>query len=527
MSDQPRAAGATPGLSTASPTGAHTVVGDLAGLFGNIPIGIFPTKPKQNYCVYFGPRSVIATELDFSSFFDQPHTIAGWFMPQYTVGSCHGPLFAASGPERYFVGQGDYRSGNTLTTKMNLAPGVATKAGDPVLAVYAGSESRIFLAPTFKSGVWQHVAVVRQPALSTGDVLALYLNGKKLDPVTVTANYVAGGLSSKTVSSTSDLALPASLHGADLGQLVLGRSIHPTSPSGYAQAYGLLDDVAVFDHALTPATINDLIAKKRLSGYETGLVAGWGFDVPSAGNILPAKLSAAISEQGVDPNLTVSSDRNSDADKGILDNPWVIAVSTPTVKFPFAAGDAWQVIQGYCNPTVSHNGDAAAFSYDLRRVVGASGNTPVHAAAGGYVFNYFNHPTPSGAMEGNTVNLYNDQMDLGVTYMHLADNSLPEAVVDGDPIPAGPPDYLQVWPEERMIYGGQEVGKDGPVANHLHLAGWETFVPPNMPLTLQVALGTIPIAFEDVEVLTTDIQNWFTPLGPYIPKQDDQVRAKT
>src|SRR5262249_5627691 len=180
LSDEPRAAGATPGLSTASPTGAHTVVGDLAGLFGNIPIGIFPTKPKQNYCVYFGPRSVIATELDFSSFFDQPHTIAGWFMPQYTVGSCHGPLFAASGPERYFVGQGDYRSGNTLTTKMNLAPGVATKAGDPVLAVYAGSESRIFLAPTFKSGVWQHVAVVRQPALSTGDVLSLYLNGKKL-----------------------------------------------------------------------------------------------------------------------------------------------------------------------------------------------------------------------------------------------------------------------------------------------------------------------------------------------------------
>src|SRR5262249_11451884 len=90
MSDQPRAAGATPGLSTASPTGAHTVVGDLAGLFGNIPIGIFPTKPKQNYCVYFGPRSVIATELDFSSCLEQPHTIAGCSCPSTQPGHAMG-----------------------------------------------------------------------------------------------------------------------------------------------------------------------------------------------------------------------------------------------------------------------------------------------------------------------------------------------------------------------------------------------------------------------------------------------------
>jgi len=530
MSDQPNITGATTGATT-SPKGVPGGPGQLSGKLLTIPIVGIPVIPTQNYCVFLGPRSAVETEIAFSTFFDHPHTIAGWFMPQYTVGGCHGPLFAASGPGRYFVGQGDYRTGNVLTSKMPLAPGVSPQAGNPVLAIYAGSESRIYLAPTFESGVWQHLAVVRLPTL-VGDVLLVYLNGQELKPVTVTTHTVGVTqpdgtvkqmFTSKTVASASALVLPTSLHGADLGKLVLGRSLHPTNSASHAQAYGLLDDVAIFDHALTQAEITNLVSKKRLSGYETGLLAGWGFDTPSAGKILPAKLSGAITEENVDPNLKVSSGRNSDADKWILDNPFVIAATTPTVKFPFATGDAWKVIQGYCNPTGSHNGDVASFCYDLTRVAGPSGNTPVHAAVGGYVYNYFNHPDPNAAMEGNTVNLYNDAVDLGVTYMHLADNSLIPAVVDGDQIPANPTAWVQVWPAQRIISGGQEIGKDGPRANHLHLAGMDSFV---SGLSVQLASGTIPIAFEHVEVFTAAVGEWFTPLGPYIAKEGDQLRAK-
>jgi hypothetical protein len=473
-----------------------------------------PHVPAQNYCVYLANGGRIDTKLPFSTFFDKDHTIAAWYMPQYPRGG-HGAIFASdgTGPARYFVGQGDYRSGNAIVTAMNLADGVSSKAGDPVIAVYVGSASRIYLAPQWQAGQWVHLAVVR-----SGNVLTCYLNGTKLQPVSVTTNKnAAGAVVSRTVSTTSELTIPA-INVADLGNVILGRVRHPLL-TAYAQAYGLLDDVAVFDHALTQAEITGLVNKKLLSGYELGLVAGWGFDTPVAGNLLPAKLAGPTDEeQSVEWKL--SADRNSAADQVIFDNPLLIAGTTPIVKFPFPSGQVCNVIQGYCNPVTSHNGDTAAFCYDFSRPSEPS----VHASEGGYVRRYIrNAPNPNKTREANTVELYNEATDLVTTYMHLAADSLTTAVVDGDPQPADPTKWVEVWPaKQRFVYVGQELGQDGPYAQHLHSGAKETVVD---GLSVEFAQNTIPMAYKDIEVLSPGDTNWHGVLGSYIPKEGDQIRA--
>ena len=97
------------------------------------------------------------------------------------------------------------------------------------------------------------------------------------------------------------------------------------------------------------------------------MITGWGFDTPLAGHVLPSKLTSPVDEFDLGPNLKISSDRSGDADKWVFDNPFIIAANMKIVKSPFAAGKALQVVQGYCNALISHNGDTAAFCYDLSK----------------------------------------------------------------------------------------------------------------------------------------------------------------
>jgi len=259
--------------------------------------------------------------------------MACWFMPQYPRAG-YGALFAGDAATRYFVGQGNYQDGNVILQKTGI-PGVP---GDPVLTVMAGAAAVRYLAPTFKPGVWQHIAVVRKSA-----TLSLYLNGTLLKPVQITPQKnSAGEVISKTVFQTSELQIAPSVSGSSLGTLVLGQANHPTNTAN-AQAYGLLDDVAVFAKALSATELSALAAKKRLSGYENGLLAGWGFDAPEAGKSLPAKLAGPIKTIHVAGPVKVSSDRKSDSDKGLLDFIAVFPQVTPYVRLPFPPGEEWKV----------------------------------------------------------------------------------------------------------------------------------------------------------------------------------------
>lgn len=514
MSDDPfvkgsaRVSGVVPRARRRNPAGLATLKDliILPKIFG---------RPKQNSCVYLGPGSLIETHLQFSEFFDQDHTIAGWFMPQYPFGG-PGPIFTSPGPQNYLIGQGDYRLGNGLYSALGLAPGIEADAGDPVLTVRAGSASRIYLAPSWKAGAWQHLAVVR-----TGNVLSLYVNGVKLQPVTVAVKKDASGLvTSKTVSATADLQLSGSLTGSDLGILQFGRSQHPTS-TAFAQAYGLLDDVAVFDQALTGSQIANLVAKKRLTGIEPGLVAGWGFDVPAAGRLLPPKLAASWDEYNVGPPLDVSDDRDSSADRWLLDFPFVYLNNTQGVRFPFPKGEAWKVTQGFNDPLGSHNGDAA-FCFDLVRSNGSSANAPIFASQGGFVFAYLRNGTVD-KREPNRVVIYNGPKDHVVSYLHLKGNSLTDAVVDGDSLPADPDTWVTLFPfTERFVPSGEKLGLVGPLAAHLHLGAKEVIV---NGLSVELSKNTIPMAFKEIQVLSPGDADWHNVLGFYIPKKGDQVRS--
>jgi hypothetical protein len=482
----------------------------------NIPVRQIP---KQNWCVYFGPGSAIKTQMSFETFFDKDHTIAGWFMPQYARGG-HGPLFASNGTQRYFVGQGDYHSGDALVSSFDLAPGVDTKEGSGVLTIFIGSQKRIYLAPAWKAGVWQHVAAIRK-----SDVVSLYLNGAKLQPVSVNVNKNASDqIVSKTVTTTSDLQVPLSVDGASLGHLILGRSKHPTL-TAYAQAYGLLDDIAVFDHALTAAEVSALFDKKRVTGYESGLIAGWGFDTPAGDDLLPSKLSGTVVESDISGNLTISADRNSGVDRLLLDFPPVFAKSTPAVAFPFPKGQEWKVVQGYCDPTYSHNGDDAAFCYDLALASGSSAHTPVYAFDAGYVYLYLRNGEVK-EREPNRVVLYNDVAGFCMSYLHFEGNSLTEAVVDGDPPVADADAVVTVWPQtKRMVSKGAKIGLVGPKAEHVHLGAKEVVFEPPFPIAVKLSKNQIPVAFKGIEVKSSGDADFHGILGIYIPKKGDVIRA--
>lgn len=477
-------------------------------------------KPKQNSCVYLGPRSRADTKLKFSQFFGSNHTIAGWFMPQYPRADC-GPMFASSGTGRFFVGQGDYRTGNAITAASTLAPGVKAVAGDAVLTVWVGSTKAIYLAPSWEVGVWQHIAYVR-----SGNTLRLYLNGTLLSPVTITTQKDADGkVLAKTVSPQPNLSLPASPTSATLGSLVLGRAPHPWLKA-FAQAYGLLDDVAVFDHALSTTELSKLVAGKRLTGFEQGLIQGWGFDSPAAGIALPPKLAGVVDKQAIGPNIKVSDDRNSKADAWLLDFPFVYANNTHAVRFPFPKGQPWKVTQGYCDPITTHHG-YAAFCYDLVRVDAASPGSSIHACEGGNVFRYKRNGTlkpESNYREPNSVAIYNDADDCAMGYLHFEGNTLTKAVVDGDPPAQDPDDFVYPAYGSRLVSVGQELGLDGKNAAHLHLGGLEMLV---SGLTLDLAAATVPVAFTDIEVLSPGDADWHGVFGTYIPKKGDQVRAKS
>ena len=120
-------------------------------------------------------------------------------------------------------------------------------------------------------------------------------------PVLSTACQAVGRMSDRN-STFSSARVPGTLKGNQLGDLAFGRSQHPTQ-TALAQAYGLFDDVGVFDHALTSAELSALVANRRLTGSEPGLVAGWGFDVPTAGSLLPPKLAGAWDAQEIGPPL--------------------------------------------------------------------------------------------------------------------------------------------------------------------------------------------------------------------------------
>lgn len=472
----------------------------------------FPFKlsiDEYNDCVYLGPGSVIHTDLDFSSFFTADHTLAGWFMPQW-VYALDGPLFASQ-DGRFQVGQGDYARSNRWTDSEPM------KAGDPILTVIVNGTRSVYLAPTWQRATWHHVACVR-----SGSTFSLFLDGVELTPVTVGSTKGSNG--QKATSPASKPTAPAGY--VPVGKVVLGQSRKPGALA-YNQAYGLLDDVAVFGKALSVAEINALVTGKRLQGYEDGLIAGWGLDVGKTKALLPPKLRGETQQWDIPTEIKVSKDRNNASDGPLLDNPWVYAGSTPAIAWPFPKGEAWRVIQSMNDPLSSHHG-YAAFCYDLMladhpqtgEYPKGTRNAPVYASISGDVVWYLREGVMTTPREPNAICTVNGNCDT-VTYLHLAPDSMSDAVLKGDHTSTT---VQTPWPSDlRPVKQFDQIAELGPGAAHLHIAGGEIYADDAHPFGVK-SETTCAVGFNDIEVRFNGSGPWVKVDPCYFPQRNDWVR---
>ena len=245
------------------------------------------------------------TTVAFSEFFAGSHTVAVRFMLQF-VNVYSGPMIAVHGSGVYVIGNGDGGGGNNK------------------MSVRIGTGSLDVPIPKSVKEAWHHVAVVR-----SGSTCTIYLDGKSRGTLSVTAA------------------------SAPSGTIRLGRSddIHQ-------QFYGLLDDVAVFTTALSAAQVAALASANTLTGNEAGLLAGFVFGDGPAGS-LPTPLTRPVTYTPGARNVAVSPKRSNTADRKLLPLSLV-----SHMRLPFRQGQIADVVQGFGDDTISHNG-YAAFCYDF------------------------------------------------------------------------------------------------------------------------------------------------------------------
>ena len=328
-----------------------------------------------------------------------------------------------------------------------------------VIADEIVASDRPILAP----GMWQHLAVVRR-----GPRLALYLNGVHLGP-----DLDLTGLAASLPEASARLRIGAA-----------------SGDRPERQLYGLVDDLAVYDRALSDPEIEAAGARTaRLSGAEPGLIAGWRFDEGGA----PPKTLARVlvpSPSGAALVLVGADRRASDAaafpsSKGA--NP---------LALPFPPNQAWEVLHGWGDRRGDHLG-TGAFAWDFVLAGKASDETLgkwIHAAAPGRIVEADDEQPERGERPNHVV------VDLGqgelANYLHLVPGSLREAI----PKREGP--GAAITAGQRLCRAGDTgTGREGPI---LH------FSISNHPDTPghRADRVTIPTGFSDYQASDDEGRTW-------------------
>lgn len=281
--------------------------------------------PSKNHGVYLQHKAHIDTTFNFSQFFGADHTIMAWFMPQYVYAG-DATLLGENGSGVYRIGPGEYRHGN----------GGLKKAGDPVFKIKIGNQTAMYLLPAFKRGQWHHVAVSR-----TQDTFKLFLNGQLQVPV---------AKSDTVFVPTGNLTVTAATPSLPSGTLRFGTHTSVSNAIQQPYAYGILDDVAVFNKALTANEVVTIMNNKRIQGNEPALLIGWGFDNPEQGEqSLPGKLqsfwqsSSGGGQSALAKLVSLSLDRNSATDSELFDNSSLLALNKADIRLPVPYGKVFRV----------------------------------------------------------------------------------------------------------------------------------------------------------------------------------------
>jgi hypothetical protein len=440
------------------------------GLRVHLPIS---RNASDNLCAAFGWRGYVDTDLNFSEFSSRNYTVAARFMIQYPR-SYQAPILAVNGSGSYLVAVAGYGEGRIKAERLLVTTGVKTH--------YYTVKGK--LAPE----KWHWLAVV-----SDASRLRLYLDGALVSPDD----------SDDEIASSAD---------PPEGTLRLGRK-----GSGDSQFYGFIDDVAVFNSALSLKTLKSYYQDRpRLRGNEEGLVASYLFDqTTDAQSGTPAAGRRRASFSAPATQIKISSARDSRQDAQVLPPP----SNNTRVLLPFEPGTAWKVIQGY-GQALSHHG-GGCFAWDFARVDGPAMEQPVYACAAGRVvaLSDNNDPEPGDDISKDNFNYLQMEMAPGevVTYLHMKNGSIIEALRRF--APASFPRIFVPFP----LVAGAEVGRVGntwlkeqPRNWHLHFAG----VPyVNSPIS-------IPLAFSDYEVYDPQSKVW-RRVERGVPQQNQIVRRAT
>lgn len=319
---------AAPGLPGVAVRGRAVILAGITAALSTWLVST-PALAVTSKAAAFGWPVAGDTQVAFSSFFANPHTIAFRFMPQYPRGY-EGPIVTSTATNSFRFGQGNYRASGS---------GVDGER----LALTINGQQRTFMVPGLVAGVWAHIALVRLLPSGRSTTFRVYFNGALLSAVET---------SSTDFTFFTPVTTPA-------GFIRLGRT--DPDQTGTDQSYGLVDDVAVFSTALTGFQIANIAQNvPQLTGNEANLLAGFTFDSP-----LPASgpLSGTVTWHNLpaSPLVIVSTDRDSAADAPML--PLPNQFYAPNMKLPFKLGQAWTVVQPF-GGLASHNGPAA-FSLDF------------------------------------------------------------------------------------------------------------------------------------------------------------------
>ncbi|MEP7326194.1 MAG: LamG-like jellyroll fold domain-containing protein, partial [Gemmatimonadota bacterium] len=181
-------------------------------------------------------------------------------------------------------------------------------------------------APVPSPAVWRHLFVVRR-----GLGLEIWLDGDHL----CRQNLPAADCDA-SVGATAPHGL------LRLGQRATG------SNEKIAQFYGFIDDVAVFDHALTPAELSGWFQTgSGISDGATGLRTGINFDAAlQAGG---ARIRSTATLTGTATVVPVGAQHASG-----IDAPHLPLISgTGPIELPFMGGQVWEVIQQFSGARLS------------------------------------------------------------------------------------------------------------------------------------------------------------------------------
>lgn len=426
-------------------------------------------KPSANLTAAFGWGGAVDTDLKLSEFINRDHTLAARFMIQYER-SYEGPILASGGLNGFIVSVAGYGEGRTGAEKLMVSSGGKRR--------YYTVGSR--LAPRR----WHWLAIVRE-----GFGLRLYLNGEA-----IRADDSGTEFPRATVVSNATLRL--------------GRRAESD-----AQFYGFIDDVALFNSALSEKTLKSYYqASPRIKLTEVGLIAAYTFDREDDGTGNREVAERAVSFRGGASKVEVSAARESETDRFVLPSP----SQKTEVRLPFEPGQTWKVIQGYGQP-LSHNG-GGVFSFDFERVDGPSEGQPVYASAAGRVvaLSDYNDPEPGDDISKDNFNYL--QLEIGegevATYLHMKNGSLINALKDYAPLlPQGALPSVSLPAGALVGRVGNTWLKEQPRNWHLHFA----LVPyVNSPVS-------IPVAFSDYEVYDVRRKTW-RRVARGVPEQNQIVR---